>query len=116
MSCRLKHWGDSKQAVAYIKQEVGFEKWNLLEFTLAAAEGGHKGLLRPVDRNTLMPRLTGGLPSINDSSAKGVSQQLGLLKPWTTVNNLRGEQPSWGLAWAWDAFEMVELGMSIAAE
>jgi hypothetical protein len=95
-------------------REQGFNHWNFLEFTLAAAEGGHEGLLGTVDRNTLMPLLTGGLPSKDDESPKGVARRLGLLKAWNTVDSLRGILPNWSLAW--DAFEAIELGMSSAAE
>lgn len=65
----IKNWRESRQA-AYKNREISFKSWNFLEFTLAAAEGGHRGLLRPVDGKTLIPRLTGGLLAL-----------LGLLKP-----------------------------------
>ncbi|KAF8219847.1 hypothetical protein L208DRAFT_1382870 [Tricholoma matsutake] len=69
LSERIKNWRESRQA-AYKNREISFKSWNFLEFTLAAAEGGHRGLLRPVDGKTLIPRLTGGLLAL-----------LGLLKP-----------------------------------
>jgi hypothetical protein len=67
---------------------LGFNNWNFLEFTLAATERGHEGLLKPVDGDTLMPRLRGGMLAPDDTSSKAVIQHLGLLKPWTTAESL----------------------------
>ncbi|KAF8225511.1 hypothetical protein L208DRAFT_1380587 [Tricholoma matsutake] len=105
---RSRSWSEAKQLNTFrgIRTGDGIHAMR--------AEGRHEGLLRSVDVNMLMPRLTGGLSSKDDSSMKGVAWCLGLLKPWMTVKSLRGDQPTWRLAW--DSFEMVELRETTTAE
>ena len=59
-------------------------------------------------------RLVGVVPASNDTSSRASALRLGLLKPWLDRMDLLGSQSNWVAAW--DAFENVNMGNSVAVE